>query len=99
MPVPGTAPAPAVPQEQVIGRVAHYYSHLGVAVVEVTGAPLRVGDRIHIKGHTTDFTQTAESMEVEHNRVDVVNPGQSCGLRVVNHAREHDVVYRAAPGG
>jgi hypothetical protein len=89
------APAAApVPDEERIGVVTHYYTHLSVAVVQLDAGTLRVGDTIHIKGHTSDFTQTVESMEIEHIHVSDARPGQSFGLKVVEHAREHDGVYR-----
>ena len=88
-------PAPAVPPgEQPIGRVVHYYSHLGVAVISLDKGPLQVGDTIHIKGHTTDFRQRVDSMQVEHESITKAVPGDDFGLKVSDHAREHDVVYR-----
>lgn len=89
--VPAVAP---VPDEERIGVVTHYYTHLSVAVVQLDAGTLRVGDTIHIKGHTSDFTQKVESMEIEHVHVSEARPGQSFGLKVVEHAREHDGVYR-----
>ncbi len=97
---PMKAPAkPAVPSvpanEERVGSVTHYYSHLGVAVVQLDfGAVLREGDTIHVKGFTTDFTQRVQSMEVDHVHVMEARGGQSFGLKVREHAREHDVVYR-----
>ncbi len=85
---------PVVPANELnIGVVTHYYSHLSVAVVSVTDRPLQVGDRIHIKGHTSDFYQTVESIQVEHESRPRAEVGQAVGLRVTDHAREHDVVY------
>jgi putative protease len=82
---------------QPIGKVVHYYTDLSVAIVELTQGALRVGDTIHIKGHTTDFKQSVESMEIEHQRVMEGMPGQSFGLKVREHARENDMVYKV-PG-
>jgi hypothetical protein len=92
-------PAPrrpqAVPAEQRIGVVTHYFSHLSVATLRLEpGTTLRVGDVIHIFGHTTDFTQSVESLEVEHRPVDEVGPNDDFGLKVIEHAREHDVVFK-----
>ncbi len=80
--------------EEAIGTVTHYYSHLGVAVVQINKGTLRTGETIHVKGHTTDFTQKIESLEYEHQHVDKVSAGQSVGLKVIDHAREHDIVFR-----
>jgi len=86
---------PAVPPgEQPIGRVIHYYSHLSVAVISLDKGPLQVGDVIHIKGHTTDFRQPVQSMQVEHESITKAVPGDDFGLKVIDHAREHDIVYR-----
>ena len=55
---------------------------------------LREGEMIHVKGHTSDFMQRIDSMEIEHAHVSEARPGQSVGVRVKEHAREHDVVYK-----
>ena len=95
---PKAPAAPAGPQplpnEERVGIVTHYYTHLSVAVVRIESGALRAGDTIHIKGHTSDFTQKVESMEVDRVHVDEARAGQSFGLRVNEHAREHDVVFR-----
>jgi hypothetical protein len=92
---PLSSPAQAPAGEERIGAVAHYYSHLSVAAVRLEpGTKLRVGDVIRIRGHTTDFTQKVESLEVNHTPVTEVGPNDDFGLKVVEHAREHDVVYK-----
>jgi len=58
------------------------------------GATLRVGDLIHIRGHTTDFTQKVESLEVDHAPVAEVGPKDDFGLKVIEHVRDHDVVFK-----
>jgi putative protease len=78
-----------------IGRVNHYFGHLSVAAIELT-APLAVGERIHIRGHTTDLVQAVESMEVEHARVERAGPGDDVALKVADHVREHDLIFREA---
>ena len=79
--------------EVAAGIVTHYYSHLGVAVIQVNKGEIKVGDTIHIKGHTTDFIQQVESMEYEHQHIDRTPAGRSVGLKVKDHTREHDIVY------
>jgi len=98
-PAPKLKPlVPAIPPgTERIGIVTHYYSHLSVAIVQLEAGNLRVGDFIHIKGHTSDFSQPVESMEIDHVHVNEARPGQSFGLRVKDHAREHDVVYKTVP--
>ena len=76
-----------------IGRVTHYFSHLNVAVLRLTDG-LKIGDRIHIFGHSTDFVQKVTSMEVNHHTVVSVNAGDDVALKVIEPAHEHDVIYR-----
>jgi putative protease len=78
---------------QAIGRVTHYFSHLSVAAVSLT-EPLAVGDRIHIHGHTSDLVQEVSSMEVDHQSVDRAGPGDDVALKVDDHVRDHDLIYR-----
>jgi hypothetical protein len=92
-PMPSLPAEPAPPGDR-IGVVTHYYSHLSVATLRLESGTLRVGDVIHIRGHTTDFSQRVESLEVNHAPVTEVGPNDDFGLRVVQHAREHDVVYK-----
>jgi len=81
--------------ELEVGRVTHFYNHLCVAVLTITG-DLRVGDTIHILGHLTDFTQPLGSMEIEHHKVTAVKAGQQVAIRVAEPVREHDRVYKVA---
>ena len=96
---PAAAPPPAAPaqpalREERIGVVTHYYNHLSVALVRLESGHLHVGDTIRIRGHTTDFTQRVDSLEVNHAPTTNVGPNDDFGLKVVEHAREHDVVYK-----
>jgi hypothetical protein len=79
--------------EVEIGRVTHYYSHLSVAVLSLTDS-LKLGDRIRILGHSTDFTQRITSMEVEHHGILWVKPGDHVAVKVIQPVHEHDIVYR-----
>lgn len=81
-------------EEKEIGRITHYFSKIGVAVVELTNGTLNVGDTIHIKGHTTDLTQTVESLQIEHEQVQTIKVGDAAGIKVKDHVREHDSVYK-----
>jgi acyl-CoA hydrolase len=76
-----------------IGRVTHYFSHLSVAAVQLQ-APIAVGDRIHIRGNTTDLVQDVSSMEVEHDAVQSAGPGDDVALKVDDHVRDHDLIYK-----
>jgi hypothetical protein len=79
--------------EMEIGRVAHYYNHLHVAVLKLT-EPLKVGDLIHILGHSTDFMQKVTSLQIDYHTVIGVPPGDDVALKVIEPVREHDVIYR-----
>lgn len=81
-------------QEQEIGYVTHYWSHLGVAGIHLTG-PLDEGDHIHILGHTSDFEQDVGSIELEHQKILHAETGAEIGIRVAEHVREHDRVFKA----
>jgi putative protease len=83
--------------EELIGTVTHYFSKAQVAAIKVTGGQLNVGDTIHVVGHTSDFTQTVDSMQIEHKSIPTAKPGDEIGLKVVDHAREHDEVFRVVP--
>lgn len=76
-----------------IGKVMHYYTKIGVAVVELSSA-LKTGDKIRVKGATSDFTQKVDSMQIEKDKVKEAKKAQSIGLKVVEHAREGDIVYK-----
>lgn len=79
--------------EKQVGRITHYFGKPGVAAVELEDE-LKVGDTIHIKGHTSDWTQEVASMQIEHESVEVAGPGDEVGIKVKGHAREHDLVYK-----
>lgn len=83
--------------EQLIGTVTHYFGKAGVAAIKISEGELRVGDTIHIVGHTSDFTQNVESMQIEGAPIEVAKVGDEIGLKVSEHAREHDSVYRVVP--
>jgi len=78
-----------------VGRVSHFFTKISVAVIELT-ATVSVGDRILIKGPTTNLEQTVDSMEIEHEKVQKAGAGQSIGLKVKDRVRETDVVYKIA---
>ena len=86
---------PEHPESDAIGWVSHYYSQLSVAAVTLE-APLTVGNRIHIKGHTTDVVQPVESLQVDHRPVERAIPGDDVALKVIDHVRERDKIYLEA---
>ena len=76
-----------------IGKVTHFFSKIGVGIVELT-APLSLGDLIMVKGPSTDFEMAVESMQIEHKSVSRAEGGQSIGLKMVQQAKERDVIYK-----
>jgi len=79
--------------EVEIGKVTHFYGHICVAVLQLN-EDLKLGDKIHILGHSTDFTQRVNSIEVEHHPVVWVKPGEQVAIKVIEPVRDHDIVYR-----
>jgi putative protease len=84
--------------EEEIGHITHYFPKIGVAVIEVTAGSLKIGETIHIKGHTSDFTQTVESLQQEHLSLPEVKKGGSAGMKVKEHVREGDRVFKVKEG-
>jgi putative protease len=76
-----------------VGKIAHFYSKINVAVVELI-APLSKGDKILIKGETTNFEQIVESMQIEHKDLQRAEAGQAIGLRTKEKVRPGDKVYK-----
>lgn len=82
--------------EKEVGRVTHYFGNIGVAIIKLTDA-LRVGEKIHVKGATTDFEQVVESIQIEHKPVEEAKAGDEVGIKVSGKVREGDVVYKVVP--
>ncbi|HEC78738.1 MAG TPA: translation elongation factor-like protein [candidate division WOR-3 bacterium] len=80
--------------EKLIGTITHYFGKIGVAVLKVTDDEVAVGDTIHIKGKHTDFTQTINSMQVEHENIEKAKKGNEVGLKVEQPVHEKDEVYK-----
>ena len=78
---------------QEVGRVSHFFTRISVAVIELTGT-ITVGDRILIKGPTTNLEQTVDSMEIEHEKVQRAVANQSIGMKIKDRVRESDTVYK-----
>ena len=79
--------------EKKIGMISHYFGNISVAGIEIEKGKLEVGDTIRIKGHTTDFTQTINSMQIDLQKVEKAKKGDSIGIKVDKRVREHDEVY------
>jgi len=81
-------------EEKKIGEVIKYFGKINVAAIRLLEGSLKVGDTIHIVGHTTDVTQTVDSMQIENKNVQEAGPGADIGIKVKDRMREHDVVYK-----
>jgi len=81
-------------EEEKVGKVEKFFAKPSVAAVEVTAGVLRIGDRVHFKGHTTDFEDTITSMQIDNQPVEEAKPGDLLGIKVKERVREHDTVYR-----
>ena len=80
-------------EEIKVGTVVKYFAKPSVAAINLSDGPLKVGDTIRIKGHSTDIEQVVDSMQIEHAQVTAAEKGASIGIKVNDRVREHDVVY------
>lgn len=80
-------------QQELIGTITHWYGKIGVMAIELTGH-LNTGDTIRVRGHTTDFEQQVTSMQIMHQEVTAVGPGDAVGIKAAQRARIGDRVYR-----
>lgn len=83
-------------EEKEIGKITHFYNHLNVGIIELSDT-LSVGETIHIKGHSDDFSQTVDSIQIEHADVQIAKSGDVIGVRVVGKVHPHDKVYKVIP--
>ncbi len=80
-------------QEKEIGKIAHYYGHLSVGIIQLTDT-LKIGESIHIKGHSSDFTQSIDSMQIEHASVSEAKLGDMVGIKIVQKVHPGDKVFK-----
>lgn len=78
----------------MVGTVTHFYAHANAAIVRIESGEIRVGDTLHFSGHTTDFEQRVNRIEVNHATVMFARMGQEVGIQVFQRVREHDVVSK-----
>jgi putative protease len=83
--------------EELIGKVTHFFPRIGVAAIEVTAGEVRIGDTIRVLGATSNFTQQVESMQVDHVPIESASVGEVVAVRVTERARVNDVVFRIRP--
>ncbi len=80
-------------EEKEIGKISHYYGKAGVGIIELSDT-LKVGDTIHIKGHSEDFSQEVRSMQVDYKDVQEAAAGQSVGVKIDQKVHENDKVFK-----
>ena len=83
-----------MPEEEV-GKVNDFFARPVVAGIELTGT-LKVGDKIHVKGHTTDMEQIVDSMQIDNVNVQEAKAGDSVGIKVTDRVRRGDTIYRVS---
>ncbi len=81
-------------EDKKIGEIIKYFGKIGVAAIQLSEGSLKVGDTIHIVGHTTDFTQSIDSIQIENKNVQEAGPDADIGIKVKDRVREHDIVYK-----
>ena len=85
-------------EEEKVGRVQKFFAKPSVAAIEVTAGVLRIGDKLHFKGHTSDFEDTITSMQIELEPIEEAKPGDLIGIQVKERVRENDTVYKIVEG-
>jgi len=81
-------------EEKKVGEVIKFFVKIGVAAIRLSEGSLKVGDKIRIVGHTSDVTQTVESMQIENKSVQEAGPGADIGIKLTDRVRENDAVYK-----
>lgn len=81
-------------EKELVGHVIDYFAKIGVAAIDIESGEIRIGDTIQITGHTTDFSQEIESMQIDKEEVDTARAGDSVGIKVEERVRGGDEVYK-----
>ena len=80
-------------KENYIGSISNYFSNISVAAFEIESGKLKVGDTVHIKGHTTDITETVSSIQMEHEEIETAKQGDDIGIKISQKVRGGDQVF------
>ncbi|MHC5040171.1 MAG: EF-Tu/IF-2/RF-3 family GTPase [Planctomycetota bacterium] len=83
--------------EEEIGKVTRFFAKIGVAGIRIEKGSIRVGDTIHVLGHTSDFNETIHSMQIEGKDVEEAKPGDEIGVKLSDRARPNDQVFKVIP--
>jgi len=79
--------------EEVIGKVTDFFARPVVAGIELTTV-LKMGDKIRIKGHTTDLEFVVDSIQIDNINVDQAKTGDLVGIKVSDRVRRGDIIYK-----
>ncbi len=83
-------------KEVEIGVITHYFSNISVGIIKLS-KPMKIGDEIHVKGAHDDFSQSVDSMQIEHEKVTEAKQGQQVGIKVLGKVHENDKVFKVVP--
>jgi len=81
-------------EKELVGHVIDYFAKIGVAAIDIESGEIRIGDTLQFTGHTTDFSQEIESMQIDKEEVDTAKVGDSVGIKVKERVRGGDEVYK-----
>ncbi|HKK82645.1 MAG TPA: EF-Tu/IF-2/RF-3 family GTPase [Atribacterota bacterium] len=81
-------------EKELVGHVIDYFAKIGVAAIDIESGEIRIGDTLQFTGHTTDFSQEIESMQIDKEEVDTASAGDSVGIKVEERVRGGDEVYK-----
>jgi len=81
-------------EKERVGHVIDYFAKIGVAAIGIDSGEIKVGDILYFSGHTTDFSQKIESMQIEKEQIDSAKAGDSVGIKVKDRVRGGDEVYK-----
>lgn len=81
-------------EEKEIGEITHYFGHVEVGIIEISVGELKNGDKIAIRGHTTNIEQEVKSMQIEHDEVETAKKGDCVGIKVKERVRPGDKVFK-----
>ncbi len=83
--------------EEKVGEVVKFFAKPSVAAVKIVAGELKVGDRVKFTGHTTDFEDTVQSMEINNQQVEKAVPGDYIGIKVADRVRPGDEMFKVTP--
>lgn len=83
-------------EEKEVAQVEDFYGHISVVALKVTGDGIKIGDKLHFKGHTTDFTEEVKSIQKDHKEVSEAAADDRIGIKISSRVRRHDKVFKVS---